>query len=365
MRTAHEALSRAHELAEAGLLANEDPDRVAAALGKAQPGDEDLALLLSPGAREQLEAMAQRSRRTTLERFGRTVVLYAPLYLSNRCQGRCPYCGFRADRDLPRRALSPDEVAAEARRLQEQGLLHVLLVAGDDPALTPASLAAFVRRVRELVPVVTVEVPALDEAGYVALREAGVDGSTLYQETYDAALYGGLHPSGPKADFDARLTAADRAAAAGLRTLTVGFLGGLGPWRFEALAVGLHARYLQRRWWRSLVSVGFPRLHEVPAGFEVEHPLDDAGLVQAVAALRLFLPDAGLVLSTREAPALRDRLALLGVTQMSAGSRTEPGGYTCPDEDAVQFPVSDHRSPAEVAAALAAQGYDAVRKDWG
>jgi 2-iminoacetate synthase len=293
--------------------------------------------------------------------------MYAPLYVSNRCVGRCPYCGFRGDQRIGRISLTVEEALAEGRAISRLGIRHVLLVSGDAPRdVDPAYLATAARSLKSAgFDSVSVEVAPLDEGGYRALAEGGaVDGVTLYQETYDAVRYASLHDAGPKADYGGRLGALDRAGAAGIRTLTVGALWGLAPWREEAHALGLHARSLSRRWWKSRVQLGIPRLKNVPPGFEIPHPVGDRTLAHIVTALRLYVEEVGIVLSTREPPQLRDALLPLGITQMSAGSRTRPGAYSIGDAGGEQFQVVDDRRPEEVAGALRARGYDPVWKDW-
>jgi 2-iminoacetate synthase len=349
------------------LLGNADPGLVRAAVRVPRKGPRELALLLSPGADELLEELAAEAHTVTLRHFGRTVQLYAPLYVSNRCVGRCPYCGFRGDQRIQRISLTIDEAVAEARAIARLGLRHLLLVSGDAPGeVEPGYLAALARELkRGGFDSVSVEVAPLDADGYRALAADGaVDGVTLYQETYDAERYAALHGGGPKGDYGFRLDALDRAGATGVRGLTAGALWGLAPWRQEAFALGLHALGLSRRWWRSRVQIGLPRLKHVPAGFAIPHPVDDRALAHVVVALRLFVEEAGIVLSTREPPRLREALLPLGITQMSAGSRTRPGAYTIGDEGGEQFPVVDERRPDEVAAALRARGYEPVWKDW-
>ena len=349
----------------APLLENTDPDRVRSALRSPRKSERDFALLLSPGADRLLEELAQESHRVTRERFGKTMQLYAPLYVSNVCVGHCPYCGFRKDLTIPRRALTLDEIVREAELLRETGMQSILLVAGDDPKnVDVESLAAAAAAVHRIVPSVSVEVAPLSEEDYRSLARAGVDGVTLYQETYDRPLYEALHQKGPKRDYLGRLDALSRAGRADLCKLNVGALWGLSEWRNEALHLGLHARMLEAAHWRSHISVGLPRLKGVPEGFEISHPLDDRSFVHIIAALRLFLPDAGLVLSTRESPELRNRLMNLGITQMSAGSSTKPGGYAEKTDAGEQFEVSDNRSSREVAAALEAYGFEPVWKNW-
>ncbi len=340
-----------------------DVDR---ALRATRPTLEDFAALLSPAAGDRLEDMARRASEITLRRFGRTIHLFAPLYLSNECVSVCTYCGFSAGNEIARRTLSPDEVAAEARALTAQGLRHLLLVAGEHARIVSKDyLVECVRALAVDVPSLSVEVQVWDTATYRRLVEAGCDGLVVYQETYDRDLYAAVHTKGKKRNYDWRLSAPDRGAAAGMRRLGVGALLGLHPdWRTEALAVAAHARALVHRWWRCEVSVSLPRLRPAAGDVTPAHPVDDRSFVHLLCALRLLLPELGLVLSTREAPALRDRLLGLGVTHLSAGSSTEPGGYAAPDGAEPQFEVADTRSPAEVAAVLRSAGFDPVWKDW-
>jgi 2-iminoacetate synthase len=347
------------------LLHNEDPGRARSALFRRRQDLRDLALLLSPGGGEIVEEMAETARRVTVERFGKTVQLYAPVYLTNSCVGKCPYCGFRADQKIERRTLSPEETATEVSNLQKQGISHVLLVAGDAPAkLDIDTLFEHVLAAVKIVPSVALEVAPLSQSDYERLAAAGVDGITLYQEAYDRERYMELHSSGPKADYDFRRAALDRAGKAKIRKLVIGALWGLAPWRSEALAVGEHAVSLMQRWWKSQVSIGLPRLHQVPDDFVITHSLDDRALIQIISAFRVFLPDAGLVLSTRERPELRDVMAGYGITQMSAGSKTSPGGYSVDPNAGEQFAVTDQRSPVQIAQRLLTLGFDPVFKDW-
>lgn len=358
-----DATARLDQLTD--LLDNRDPDHVRHAVNRRRKTPRDLALLLSPGADELLESLASAAQRVTLERFGKTIQLYAPLYLSNRCVGDCPYCGFSRKRRIERCHLDLDDIVSQAALLRETGLKAILLVAGDDPKHVDVSfLCKAVEAVRRIVPSVSIEVAPLSTDDYRALERAGVDGVTLYQETYDRNRYTALHQSGPKQNYDDRLGALYRAGEAGICKLTVGALWGLSKWRREALTLGLHAEHLQRTAWRSHISFGMPRLRQVPDGFDIPFPLDDRSLVHLITAFRLFLPDAGIVLSTREHPALRDAVLNLGVTQMSAGSSTQPGGYGTDTAAGEQFEVADHRSPAEMADALALAGFDPVWKNW-
>ncbi len=346
-------------------IAGKTPRDVERALGAERRRPEDLMALLSPAAEAFLEPMAQQAHRLSVQRFGRTILMYAPIYLSNECSNGCRYCGFNAGNQVPRRTLTLDEIEAEALVLHRQGFRHVLLVTGELPrAVDNEALAAAVRRIRPLFSSVGIEVYPMDEAGYRLMVDAGVDGLTIYQETYDRRLYAEMHPFGRKRDFDWRLLTPERGGAAGLRRIGLGALLGLGQFRAEAFFVGLHALFLSRHFWRSLVSVSFPRIRPADGGFAPLNPVPDPQFVQLICALRLLLPDAGLVLSTRESARLRDHLLPLGITQMSAGSCTAPGGYATGEQSTRQFAIDDDRTPAEVSRMIRAKGYEAVWKDW-
>jgi 2-iminoacetate synthase len=340
-----------------------DVDR---ALGLPRRGLVELAALLSPAAAGRLEELAQAAHRLTLQRFGRAVRLFAPLYLSNECVSSCTYCGFSAENDIVRRTLTLDEVRAEGQALLDRGFRHVLLVAGEHARIVSKDyLVACVETLAPIVPELSIEVQVWDTDTYRRLVAAGCDGLVVYQEAYDRDTYGAVHLKGKKRNYDWRLAAPDRGASGGMRRLGLAALLGLHPdWRAEVLALAAHADALTRRWWRSEVSIALPRLRPAAGGYEPADPVGDADLVQVLCALRLTLPDVGITMSTREPASLRDALVPLGVTTMSAGSHTEPGGYAAPSDAEPQFQISDERTPAQVAAALRAAGYDPVWKDW-
>jgi 2-iminoacetate synthase len=353
---ARDLLARGERAAEAD---------VRAVLRKDHRDLKDLAVLLSPAADGLLEEIATAAALLTARRFGRAILLYAPIYLSNECVNVCTYCGFRRDIDVRRETLGRDEIEADVRLLAAEGFRHLLLVTGEYPKRVDLPyLEAAARLVRSHVPSVAVEVEPLETEGYRRLIEAGIDGVTLYQETYDPVLYATYHTRGPKKRFAYRLEAPCRAAEAGIRRVGIGALLGLADWRVEAILVAAHAAYLGRRYWKTHVAISFPRIREAASRFTPPHPVSDRELARMIAALRLVLPDVGLVLSTRERPEIRDGLARIGITQMSAGSRTEPGGYRRPDDAEKQFLVEDPRAPAEVAARLRELGLDPVWKDW-
>ncbi len=350
-------------LAARGLTAA--PADVAAAIGRDRLRLSDLAVLLSPAAGEALEPLALRARALTRQRFGQVVRLFAPLYLSNACLSTCTYCGFARQLSGPRDTLDPDRVEQEARVLVGRGFRHLLLVAGEHRGeVGPEYLLECVRRLRDIAPSLAIETQTWSRDVYHRLVTAGLEGVVHYQETYDRERYRTVHPSGWKRDYDRRVNAMDAAGEAGARRLGIGALLGLSAdWRADVLAVAAHARLLQQRYWGAEVTVSLPRITPSGAGFRPEVTLDDAGYLQALAALRLFLPTVGIVLSTREPAALRDGLVRISVTHLSAGSSTEPGGYTTPGSTGEQFSVIDQRPVRDVERMLTTAGYEPVFLD--
>ncbi|MEY2536486.1 MAG: 2-iminoacetate synthase [Verrucomicrobiota bacterium] len=344
--------------------------------------------LLAPKTDAELESMAQTAHAITLRNFGRTMRLFAPLYLSNECINNCRYCGFSRDNPILRVTLTVEEVVLEAQHLVEAGFRQVLLVAGEHPKFV--SRDYLVQCIRALVPdfsSIAIEMAPMKTEDYEPLVEAGAEGLVVYQETYDRAIYHELHTSGPKRDFNWRLDCAERGYNAGFRRLGIGALFGLAPWRADATALAAHLEYLFRHCWQAQISVSLPRLRPAAGEYQPLFSVTDRELAQLVCALRITFPEVGIVLSTRERAVLRDALVSLGVTMMSAGSHTEPGGYTrrgtqnlhrtvrgriiAPEfqngEDELatgQFEISDERSPAEIAAVLRSRGLEPVWKDW-
>jgi 2-iminoacetate synthase len=350
------------------------------------------AALVSPAAGQArcLEAMARRAHELTVRHFGRVIRLFAPLYLSNECINICRYCGFSRDNPILRVTLTPDQVLEEAAFLRAQGFRHILLVAGEHPHfVSPSYLRDCVAGLRRQWPSISLEVGPMETPEYQPVVEAGAEGLVVYQETYDRQVYASLHTSGPKRDFDWRLETPERGYAAGFKRIGIGVLLGLARWRADGIALAAHAEYLLKTCWKSQLTISVPRLRPAVGEFEPLETVSDRELVQLVCALRLTFPEVGIVLSTRETPKLRDGLMPLGVTMMSAGSHTEPGGYTGQGREAlhltrggrlvspppsliqsegehasVQFEIADNRTPAEVAARLQSLGYEPVWKDW-
>ncbi len=360
-------LWRRHEFgAVAKTIASKRPADVRRALGRARGSVdlEDFAALLSPAASPFLEDMAQASQRQTVERFGRTMRLFAPLYLSNACANVCTYCGFSAHNRIRRKVLSDPEILAEAGALRSRGFDSVLLVTGETGRVGRDYLSNALRLLRPHFSGLWIEVQPLPEDDYAALAGDGLSAVLVYQETYDERAYLRHHLSGPKADIAWRLGTPDRLGRAGIKRIGLGALFGLSDWRADAWFTGLHLRHVETVHWRTRTSVSFPRLRPHEGGEVPVTPFGERDLVQAACAFRLLSPEAELSLSTRESEAFRNRAFRLGFTSMSAGSRTNPGGYASAPDSLEQFEVDDGRSPQEVAAFLRSQGYEPVWKDW-
>jgi 2-iminoacetate synthase len=344
--------------------------------------------LIVPKSDREFEAMAQTSRALTLQTFGRTMRLFAPLYLSNECINNCRYCGFSRDNPILRVTLDIDEVVAEARYLARQGFRQILLVTGEHPKFVSRGyLAECVRALAPDFSSISIEVGPMETEDYVPIVEAGAEGLVVYQETYNRGIYAEMHTAGPKRDFNFRLDCAERAYAAGFRRLGIGALIGLSRWQDEAIALVAHLEHLFKHCWQAQITVSLPRLRPAAGEFRPLFSMTDRELAQLICALRATFPQLGIVLSTRERAQLRDSLALIGVTMMSAGSHTEPGGYTRQGREHLhrtvrgrivapeyqdgqdqlatgQFEISDERSPGEIAAVLRRRGLEPVWKDW-
>lgn len=349
---------------------------------------EDFAMLLSDAATNKLELLCQRSSLLTQQRFGKVIRLFAPLYVSNECINNCQYCGFSRDNNILRLTLSIDDVIKEAKDLYQKGFRNILLVAGEHPKyVSNGYMNECIKAIRDFIPTIGLEIGPMESVDYQPLVKEGAEGLVVYQETYDRSVYSNMHTAGPKKDFDWRLETPERAYQAGFRRIGIGALFGLADWRYEAMALASHAQFLTRKCWKSSFTVSFPRLRPCAGEFQPLTELSDRHLVQLVAAFRLLLPDIGIVLSTREPSILRDGLLPLGITHASAGSHTEPGGYTgagkqdlhhtlrgrrveadlgSVDENSAtgQFDISDNRSPEQVASFLHSIGYEPVWKDW-
>jgi len=325
-----------------------------------------LLALISPAAENYLEEMAQAAHKLTIQRFGKTIRLYAPLYLSNYCINSCLYCGFNNNSTSERKRLTIEQAIAEADILASEGFSDILFVSGEDREFISIDyLSKLSEKLREKFSFIAAEIYQLNTDEYKKLFEAGIEGVTIYQETYNRKAYAYFHPAGPKSDYDRRLAASDSIAQAGMREIGLGALLGLADFRLETLALAEHAHHLMKRYWQSRISFSFPRLRPADSvRCQFKHQLSDKNLVQMLTALRLCFADAGLVLSTRERPQLRDHLIMLGITKMSAGSKTNPGGYSKYSDSLSQFEIADERSPAQIAELIKSHGFEPVWKDW-
>ena len=321
------------------------------ALSKSRLDLEDFKALISPAAEPYLEQMAQKSQQLTLQRFGKTQQFYIPLYLSNMCSNICTYCGFSMHNALRRKTLELQEIENECLAIKKMGFDHILLVTGESER--KVGMDYF----KQALPIIkkhfshiTIEVQPLDKDEYSELIEYGVDSVLVYQETYNPVTYAEHHLKGKKSDFIYRLNTQDRLGEAGMHKMGLGSLIGLEEWRTDCFYVAAHLTYLEKKYWQSRYTISFPRLRPCEGGMEIKSVMNDKELVQLICAYRLFNPEVELSLSTRESEHFRNHVLPLGITSLSAGSSTQPGGYAVESEEALeQFEISDERSPAVMA----------------
>ncbi|KMQ66842.1 thiamine biosynthesis protein ThiH [Chryseobacterium angstadtii] len=338
---------------------------VLASLHKKNKTLDDFLNLLSPAAAQELELMARMTRQLTQKRFGKTIQLYAPMYLSNECQNICTYCGFSLDNSVRRKTLSDTEVMVEASVLKSMGVNHVLLVSGE--ANKTVGTSYFLNAVRLLRPHfanISIEVQPLSEEEYLQLHQEGVYSVLVYQETYHQEVYKEYHPKGKKSNFHFRMDTPDRIGRAGIHKIGLGVLLGLEDWRVDSFFNALHIDYLQKHYWKSRFSVSFPRLRPAEGIIEPNFIMEDRDLLQLICAYRIWNEDLEISISTRENEKFRDHIISLGATSMSAASKTNPGGYAVDVESLEQFETSDERSMEEVKNSIRKAGYDPVMKDW-
>ena len=335
------------------------------ALGKSSLDLEDFKALISPAAEPYLEQMAQRSAMLTRQRFGHTMSFYVPLYLSNLCANACTYCGFSMENRIKRRTLGEQEIERECEAIKALNFDSVLLVTGEHQ--TKVGMNYFrgaIPRIKDHFSYLAMEVQPLEQDEYQELRQLGLDAVMVYQETYNAPTYAKHHLRGNKTNFEYRLATPDRLAKAGIDKIGIGALIGMEEWRTDCFFVASHLAYLERTYWQSRYSISFPRLRPCTGGLEPKSVMTDRQLVQLICAYRLFNPEVELSLSTRESPHFRDNVLPLGITSMSAGSKTQPGGYADDTPELEQFAISDERSVSDVATAVKQQGFEVVWKDW-
>ncbi|ATA25705.1 thiamine biosynthesis protein ThiH [Brenneria goodwinii] len=336
------------------------------ALGAARPDREDFMALISPAAAPYLEALAQRAQQLTRQRFGNTVGFYVPLYLSNLCSNDCSYCGFSMSNRIKRKTLDDEEILRECAAIKKLGFDHLLLVTGEHQRKVGMD---YFRRVFPLIrphfSSLMIEVQPLEQQAYAELKTLGLDGVMVYQETYHPATYQHHHLRGQKQDFYWRLATPDRLGRAGIDKIGIGALIGLSDsWRTDCYMVAEHLLYLQQTYWQSRYSISFPRLRPCAGGIEPASIMDEAQLMQVICAFRLLSPDIELSLSTRESSFFRDHMVPIAINNVSAFSKTQPGGYADNHPELEQFSPHDARRPEEVAQAIIQAGLQPVWKDW-
>ncbi|PRD56128.1 2-iminoacetate synthase ThiH [Sphingobacterium gobiense] len=334
-------------------------------LHKTKKTMDDFLVLLSPTASQSLEEMAYMAQRLTQKRFGKTIQLFAPLYLSNECQNICTYCGFSMDNQLKRKTLSSIEIMQEAGALKAMGVNHVLLVSGE--ANKTVGLDYFLKAIKLLRPHfanISIEVQPLSQEEYYAVHQAGVNAVLVYQETYHEEVYKQYHPKGKKSNFAFRLDTPDRVGQAGLHKIGLGVLLGLEDWRVDSFFNALHIDYLQKTYWQTKYSVSFPRLRPAEGIIEPNFIMEDRDLLQLICAYRIWNPDLEISISTRENEKFRNHIISLGATTMSAASKTNPGGYVVDPQSLEQFETSDERSMDEIRNVIYQVGYEPIMKDW-
>lgn len=353
------------------LVENATIEEVDSVLAKAQRNrkaltPEEFAILISPAASSRINEMAILSNNFTSERFGKTISLYIPMYVGNACTNKCVYCGFNHDNPFERTILTQSQIEQECKAIKRLGPFeNLLIVSGEYPSLCGVEyLEKTLHTCRPYFHNLTIEVQPMRAADYERLTHSGLNGVVCFQETYHREAYKRYHPKGMKSHFEWRLNGYDRMGEAGVHKIGLGALLGLEDWRGDVVMMARHLRYLQKKYWRSRYSVNFPRMRPSESGFQPVSIISDKELAQLTFAFRIFDHDVDISYSTREAPEYRDNMIPLGVTSMSAGSKTDPGGYASAPDSLEQFEVSDERRPIDVEAAIRAHGYDPVWKDW-
>jgi 2-iminoacetate synthase len=326
---------------------------------------EDFKALISPAAIGCLEQMAQLSHRLTQKRFGKTIQMYVPLYLSNECQNICTYCGFSFDNKIKRKTLTDAEILAEAAAIKALGYDHILLVTGEaNQTVGVPYLKNAIKLLRPLFSLISIEVQPLDQSEYEELIAEGLNTVLVYQETYHKEDYKLHHPKGKKSNFNYRLETPDRLGSSAIHKMGLGTLIGLEDWRTDSFFAALHLTYLEKKYWQTKYSISFPRMRPAEGIIEPKVVMTDKELVQLICAYRIFNEEVELSISTRENENFRNNIIKLGITSMSAGSKTNPGGYAVEKESLEQFEISDERTPQEIKKLIKSQGYEAVWKDW-
>lgn len=348
-----------------GFLNNVSAERVKNILTKDYITEEEYLCLLSPAAENYLEEMAQKSHKLSLSNFGKAVSIYTPIYISNFCENKCAYCGYNVGNKINRKKLTLDEIETEAQNISATGIKQIILLTGESRYYSPVEyIRDAVKILKKYFDSICLEVYSLKEEEYRELVECGVNALTMYQETYNMRIYDKIHLAGPKKDYRYRVETPERACIAGIRAIGVGALYGLDGWRKEAYFSGLHAKYIEDNFSHMEISISVPRIRPHAGSFTEIHDVTDKNMVQIMLASKLFIPRAGINITTREKAELRDNLIPLGVTKMSAGVSTEVGGHSSENKGEAQFEIADGRSVEEIKTMLTEKGYCPVFKDW-
>ena len=335
------------------------------ALANSNRSLEDFKALISPVAEKYVEQMALLSNRLTQERFGKTIQMYIPLYLSNECQNICTYCGFSLDVKIPRKTLTDKEILAEVKVIKSYGYDHVLLVTGEaNKTVGVEYLKNAVKLIKPYFSNIAIEVQPLEEQEYKILIDEGINAVLVYQETYNKTNYKKHHPKGKKSNFEYRLDTHDRLGRAGVHKMGLGVLIGLEDWRTDSFFCASHLSYLEKKYWQTKYTISFPRLRPCAGGVELKSIMTDRQLVQLICAYRIFNQEVELSMSTRESKVFRENCVKFGITSISADAKTDPGGYANPKVNLEQFEINDKRPTSEFIKAIEAQGYEPVFKNW-
>lgn len=349
-----------------------EPDKytardVLAALSHDRCSIEDFKALLSPAAEPFLEKMAQRAERETRNHFGNSTYIFTPLYIANYCENYCVYCGFNCSNKIKRGKLSMEEIEAEYKTISETGLREILLLTGESKTASPVEyIADAVRLAKKYFSTIGIEVYPMNSDEYALIKEAGADFVSVYQETYNPVKYEEVHLRGAKRIFPYRFNAQERALMGGMRGVAFGSLLGLSNFRKDAYAAGLHAYMIQKKYPWAEISYSLPRLRPYINNAE-NNPNDvhETQLLQVMLAYRIFMPYAGITISTRERAGFRDNVVGLAATKISAGVKVGIGGHGDNEQKGdEQFEISDPRSVDEVRRSLFDKGLQPVFTDY-
>ncbi|WP_142414986.1 2-iminoacetate synthase ThiH [Hathewaya massiliensis] len=344
---------------------NVELDDVLRSINERTPSYEDLLNLLSPKAEEALEEMAVKARELSLKHFGRTVLLYTPIYIANYCINKCAYCGYNHENSICRKKLTMEEIKMESEAVSKEGFKHIILLTGESPVHSPTDyIVEAIKIMREYFPSITLEVQPLSEEDYKKAVEAGADGLTVYQEAYDEEVYDRVHLAGPKKNYKFRLDAPERGARAGMRSLSIGALLGLSDFRKDAFFTALHGEYLRKKYPHVDVTYSVPRIRPCAGGLRELNTVDDKRTVQIMLAYKIFAEQSGINISTREDHEMRRNLIPLGITKMSAGVSTEVGGHALNSKGTSQFTINDEGTVEEVRNMIIEAGFQPIFKDW-